>query len=59
MYFRHKPGLVRSPAGNIIMNALELRPDSSRFAPVRRLQTAGTHRVVHTRHTGKSAPNGI
>ena len=29
------------------MNALEFRPDSSRFAPVRRLQTAGTHRGVH------------
>jgi len=29
------------------MNALEFRPDSSRFAPVRRLQTAGAHRGVH------------
>ena len=29
------------------MNALEFRPDSSRFAPVRRLSTAGTHRGVH------------
>ena len=29
------------------MNALEFFPGSSRFAPVRRLQTAGTHRGVH------------
>jgi len=29
------------------MNALEFRLDSSRFAPVRRLQTAGTHWGVH------------
>jgi len=28
------------------VNALEFRPDSSRFTSVRRLQTAGTHRGV-------------